>query len=111
MTLVVHHPTACLIWQLERLGTCQIRKVAGLPTSVSSSADAGRTASLTSLFGSLENNRLCGVWTEYGQLWGTYTAEGIYALCKGIKGSAITSLRCTAPASAKDGRPTSVSSP
>ena len=38
---------------------------------------------------------------------GTYTAEGIIALCEGIKGSAITSLRCAAPA--KDGRPTNVS--
>ena len=38
---------------------------------------------------SLANNALCGV-NEYGQ--GTYTAEGITALCEGLKGSAVTSL-------------------
>ena len=41
---------------------------------------------------SLAENRLCGVWTEYGQQHGTYTAEGITALCEGLKGSAVTSL-------------------
>ena len=45
---------------------------------------------------SLANNRLCGVWTENGflgeQQKGTYTAEGITALCEGLKGSAVTSL-------------------
>ena len=38
---------------------------------------------------SLANNVLCGV-TKYGV--GTYTAEGIAALCEGLKGSAVTSL-------------------
>ena len=57
------------------------------------------------LFGSLADNALCGI-NEYGG--GTYTAEGINALCEGLKGSAITTLRCAAPV--KDGRPTSVSS-
>ena len=37
---------------------------------------------------SLANNALCGV-TDYGV---TYTAEGITALCEGLKGSAVTSL-------------------
>ena len=44
---------------------------------------------------SLANNRLCGVYLEYGDfgdLKGTYTAEGITALCEGLKGSAVTSL-------------------
>ena len=41
---------------------------------------------------SLADNRLCGVWTEYGQQHGTYTAEGITALCEGLKGSAVASL-------------------
>ena len=29
-----------------------------------------------------------------GAGWGTYTSEGITKLCEGIKGSAITSLKC-----------------
>ena len=37
-------------------------------------------------------NALCGV--KYGR--GTYTAEGITKLCEGLKGSAVTSLRCAA---------------
>ena len=41
---------------------------------------------------SLAGNCLCGVWTENGQQKGTYTAEGITALCEGLKGSAVTSL-------------------
>ena len=41
---------------------------------------------------SLAGNGLCGVWTKYGQQKGTYTAEGITALCEGLKGSAVTSL-------------------
>ena len=43
--------------------------------------------------GSLANNQLCGVnW----QGKGTYTAEGIKKLCEGLKGSAVTSLKCVA---------------
>ena len=38
---------------------------------------------------SLSNNRMCGI-NAYGH--GTYTAEGINALCEGLKGSAVTSL-------------------
>ena len=38
---------------------------------------------------SLSNNALCGL-NENGN--GTYTAEGITALCEGLKGSAVTSL-------------------
>ena len=42
---------------------------------------------------SLADNGLCGV-DEEGD--GDYTTEGITALCKGIKGSALTSLECAA---------------
>ena len=38
---------------------------------------------------SLSDNAICGV-DERGR--GTYTAEGITALCEGLKGSAVTSL-------------------
>ena len=41
---------------------------------------------------SLADNVLCGV--KYGE--GTYTAEGITKLCEGLKGSAVTSLKCAA---------------
>ena len=42
---------------------------------------------------SLASNRLCGVWTDgFGKQQGTYTTEGIAALCEGLKGSAVTSL-------------------
>ena len=36
---------------------------------------------------------LCGL-DRYGS--GTYTAEGITKLCEGLKGSAVTSLKCAA---------------
>ena len=45
---------------------------------------------------SLANNHLCGL-DEDGE--GTYTAEGITKLCEGLKGSAVTSLKCAAPPS------------
>ena len=48
---------------------------------------------LNSLAGSLSYNQLCGLNT-LGD--GTYTAEGITKLCEGLKGSAITSLKCAA---------------
>jgi len=38
--------------------------------------------------GSLAENQFCGLGR------GTYTAEGITKLCDGLKGSAITSLKC-----------------
>ena len=41
----------------------------------------------------MDGNQLCGLG-RYGG--GTYTTEGITKLCKGLKGSAITSLRCAA---------------
>jgi len=47
----------------------------------------GLPKSLVSL--SLDNNRLCGVDNRG---WGTYTIEGITALCEGIKQSGIRSL-------------------
>ena len=39
----------------------------------------------------MAENELCGV-NNYGE--GTYTAEGITKLCEGLKGSAVTSLKC-----------------
>ena len=45
-------------------------------------------------FCSLENNRLCGLGFRGGD--GTYTPEGITKLCEGLKGSAVTSLKCAA---------------
>ena len=36
-------------------------------------------------------NQLCGL-DEYG--FGTYNTEGITKLCKALKGSAVTSLKC-----------------
>ena len=43
---------------------------------------------------SLDSNRLCGINPSTGM--GTYTAEGMTKLCEGLKGSAVTSLRCAA---------------
>ena len=47
---------------------------------------------------SLANNALCGMYYDYdSDSWrGTYTAEGITALCERLKGSAVTSLECAA---------------
>ena len=48
---------------------------------------------------SLADNDLCGIKRGIG----TYTAEGINALCEGLKGSAITSLKCArSPQTHKD---------
>ena len=44
---------------------------------------------LPSLARSLAGNELCGI---DDRARGTYTAEGITALCEGLKGSAVTSL-------------------
>ena len=41
--------------------------------------------------GSLDRNQLCGV--DYGG-YGTFTIEGITALCDGLKQSKVSSLRC-----------------
>jgi len=41
----------------------------------------------------LRVNQLCGI---DGRGNGTYTAEGITKLCEGLKGSAVTSLKCAA---------------
>ena len=46
---------------------------------------------------SLANNQLCGLYYRYGEIKGTYTAEGITKLCEGLKGSAVTSLKCANP--------------
>ena len=42
----------------------------------------------------MDHNQLCGLYYVKGELQGTYTAEGITALCDALKGSVITSLRC-----------------
>ena len=44
--------------------------------------------------GSLGYNQLCGLNANGN---GTYTAEGITKLCEGLKGSAVTSLKCANP--------------
>ena len=41
----------------------------------------------------MAGNRLCGL--DYAGD-GTYTAKGITKLCEGLKGSAVTSLKCAA---------------
>ena len=43
--------------------------------------------------GSLAYNQLCGVDFDGN---GKYTTEGITALCEGLKGSSVTSLKCAA---------------
>ena len=42
----------------------------------------------------MSGNQLCGVSCS-GR--GIYTTKGITKLCKGLKGSAVTSLKCAAP--------------
>ena len=41
----------------------------------------------------MAGNKLCGIG-RFGN--GTYTSEGITKLCEGLKGSAVTSLKCAA---------------
>ena len=48
---------------------------------------------LLTLARSLGGNRLCGIGFD-GR--GTYTTEGITKLCEGLRGSAITSIKCAA---------------
>ena len=43
---------------------------------------------------SLNGNTLCGLYQEGYDMRGTYTSEGIIAICEGLKASSITSLRC-----------------
>ena len=46
----------------------------------------------------MDGNQLCGIYFDGDfHTQGTYTAEGVTKLCEGLKGSAVTSLRC-APA-------------
>ena len=46
--------------------------------------------------GSLADSQLCGLALDRRDYTtkGTYTAEGITKLCEGLKGSAVTSLKC-----------------
>ena len=46
--------------------------------------------------GSLAENAICGLDYE-GRVRGTYTVAGFNILCKNLKGSAVTSLKCAAP--------------
>ena len=42
----------------------------------------------------MDGNALCGLYkNNYGGIMGTFTIEGINALCEGIKHSSITTLR------------------
>ena len=50
----------------------------------------------TLCIGSLAGNAICGLTTDYRGGHGEYTAEGITKLCEGLKGSAVTSLKCAA---------------
>ena len=43
----------------------------------------------------LSNNRLCGVWLEYGSQMGTYTAEGITALADALRVNGSLTTVCT----------------
>ena len=44
---------------------------------------------------SLDSNALCELYRDtWGDLKGTYTSEGIDDICKALKISSITSLRC-----------------
>ena len=45
----------------------------------------------------MDGNQLCGFYEDdCGDIQGTYTTLGITKLCEGLKGSAVTSLRCAA---------------
>ena len=44
----------------------------------------------------MAGNKLCGLYYDFGKFKGTYTAVGITQLCEGLKGSAVTSLKCAA---------------
>ena len=42
----------------------------------------------------MSTNQLCGLYYEFGDLKGRYTAQGIAEMCKWINGmSAVTSLK------------------
>ena len=40
----------------------------------------------------LSDNRLCGVWVQYGFLQGTYSAEGIEAIADALVRGSLTSV-------------------
>ena len=50
--------------------------------------------------GSLDSNALCGLYKiddvhedDYGDIKGTYNAEGLIKICESLKSSSLTSLR------------------
>ena len=51
---------------------------------------AGFTLNVWTVYCSLNDNALCGVVPSGS---GTFTTEGITALCEGLKGSNVTNLR------------------
>ena len=52
--------------------------------------------SLTSI--NLSGNELCGVWSQYGQQHGTYTAEGITAIADALRvNGELTKMRYVSP--------------
>ena len=75
--------------QLHHLARVRRRTVA--PALVPGPAGTHPTLTLAR---SLGRNQLCGI--NYEGDGGTYTTKGIAKLCKGLKGSAITSLMCAA---------------
>ena len=80
--------------QGKRCDLAQVRRRPVVFAFVSAPLD---TPAPTLCIGSLADNSICGVTTGVmGRQQGTYTAEGITKLCEGLKGSAVTSLKCAA---------------
>ena len=75
----------------------ECRSLTSLKCAAAAPADCSCQRPLTLLYtplgGSLAVNQLCGLNKDG---FGTYTAKGITALCEGLEGSSVTSLRCAA---------------
>ena len=85
--------------QGERRDLAQVRRLPVVFAFVSTPLD---TPAPTLCIGSLANNSICGVTTDFmGRQQGTYTAEGITKLCEALKGSAVTSLKCASAPSVR----------
>ena len=81
----------------ERRDLTQVNTTLSSPQLLSGPIDAR----LSGRFRSLANNQLCGrQQTSAALAKGTYTAEGIITLYDGLKGSAVSSLKCAAAAPA-----------
>ena len=79
--------------QGQRRHLARVRRRTVAPALVPGPAGT-HTLTLT-LARSLTGNYLCGLG-NYGYGLGTYSTEGITKLCEGLKGSAVTSLKCAA---------------